>query len=182
MTFAGSATCTDTAEALGLDAHGVGVGLRMRPAADDDLPFLRRLYADTRTAEMVAMTWTGSQLAAFLSMQFEAQHRAYRAYPNTEYWLLTIDGEPVGRLYLQHAATALHVVDISLLSELRGRGIGTALLGAVLALGTRTDRRVTLQVARNNRAQSLYRRLGFVVIQDDGASLSMTTLYGRPGG
>lgn len=157
---------------LRIDLPGIG----LRPAGDADQPFLRRLYASTREAELQSAGWNAAQQAAFLAMQFDAQQRAYRAYPDAEFLVIERQGEPAGRLYLQHGAAALRVIDISLLSEFRRQGIGGAVLGAVIALAAHSGRTVNLQVARHNRAQSLYRRLGFAVAHDDGATLSMVSV------
>jgi len=52
-------------------------------------------------------------------------------------------------------------------------GIGTAILGAVIALAERSDRHVELNVLACNPARHLYARLGFRVVRDDGARLRM---------
>lgn len=151
-------------------------GLGIRHAGEGDMPFLRRLYADTRAAELASSGWHPAQQTAFLAMQFEAQHRAYHAYPDTVYGIVTLDEEPIGRLYLQHTSTAIRIVDVSLLTQVRGGGIGTAILKTVLATGARAGQCVMLQVARDNRARMLYKRLGFGSQDDSDATISMAFL------
>ncbi|SPR96649.1 GNAT family N-acetyltransferase [Cupriavidus taiwanensis] len=143
-------------------------GIALRPVAGTDEAFLARLYASTRDAEMDRTGWSEAQRAAFLAMQFNAQQRAYRACPDAEFQLLLRHGEAIGRLYLQHNAGSLHVIDLSLLPAHQNRGIGSGVLAAVLALAASAGKRVDLQVERHNRAQALYRRLGFRTVQDDG--------------
>ncbi len=58
----------------------------------------------------------------------------------------------------------------------RNHGVGTAIINAVLMLARNSDRYVELRVLRCNPAQRLYARLGFRVIDDDGARLRMRTL------
>ena len=66
--------------------------------------------------------------------------------------------------------------DIELMGPERNRGVGTAIINAVLTLARNSDRYVELRVLRCNPAQRLYMRLGFRVIGDDGARLRMRTL------
>lgn len=154
-------------------------GITLRPVTGNDLPFLRRLYASTRAAEMARTGWSEPQQAAFLAMQFDAQQRAYLGYPDAEFLLIVCQGEPVGRMYLQSGAQTLHVIDLSLLPSHRHRGIGSGLLAAVLALAQREGKTVELHVERGNRAQALYRRLGFQVAQDKGVYL-LLSWTGKP--
>ncbi len=59
----------------------------------------------------------------------------------------------------------IHVNNVAILPQFRGRGIGSALLRHVLAEGRRLGaRRATLEVrASNDGARRLYERLGFYV-------------------
>ncbi|MBB3006594.1 GNAT family N-acetyltransferase [Cupriavidus alkaliphilus] len=143
-------------------------GIALRPVAATDEAFLARLYATTRDAEMHRTGWSEAQRACFLAMQFKAQQRAYQAYPDAEFLLMLRHGETIGRLYLQHNACALRVIDLSLLPEHQHQGIGGSVLAAVLALAGSTGKTVDLHVERHNRAQALYRRLGFRTVQDNG--------------
>jgi ribosomal protein S18 acetylase RimI-like enzyme len=78
-----------------------------------------------------------------------------------------IDGEPARRLYLHRGDTEIRIVDIALLPEHRGKGVGTTLLRDVIAEG----KRVTIHVERMNPALRLYERLGFEVAEDKGVYL-----------
>jgi ribosomal protein S18 acetylase RimI-like enzyme len=60
------------------------------------------------------------------------------------------------------------VLDIALLPEWRGRGIGTALMRAVCEETAAAGKAVSVAVEKFNRAQTLYRRLGFRETQDEG--------------
>ncbi|SPA36929.1 putative acetyltransferase protein [Cupriavidus taiwanensis] len=143
-------------------------GIALRPVAGTDEAFLARLYASGRDAEMHRTGWSEAQRACFLAMQFNAQQRAYQAYPDAEFLLLLRHGEAIGRLYLQHNAGSLHVIDLSLLPEHQNQGIGGGVLAAVLALAASARKIVDLHVERHNRAQALYVRHGFRTVQDNG--------------
>src|SRR6201989_1227056 len=76
-------------------------GLTFRRFIDADLPFLARVYASTRAEELAATPWNDAQKAAFLDMQFRAQHADYQTnYPNADWLVMMRGGEAIGRLYL----------------------------------------------------------------------------------
>ena len=143
--------------------------LRFRPIDDVDLPFLSRLYASTRQDELAPLPWTDAEKAAFLDMQFQAQHRHYMAhYPEADWLAVVHDGVPVGRLYLEHWTREVRVIDIALLPEYRNRGFGAAMMGDVMDRARASDRAVSIHVEHNNPAQRLYRRLGFLKVAEKG--------------
>ena len=149
-------------------------GFALRPETDEDIPFLRRLYASTRAAELELTDWSDAQKLAFTNSQFNFQRQHYRTYyPATEWSVLEDNGMPMGRLYLERRATTLLIIDIALLPQWCGRGLGTALLEWVCAQARVAGKSVTVAVEKNNRAQTLYRRLGFREIADHGVHWDM---------
>jgi len=146
----------DAADAL----HHCGISLRPESAADGE--FLLRLYLSVRWPELAPTNWPDIAKQSFLAVQFQIQTQQYGAhYPGMERWIVQSGDFPAGRLYLLPAETELRVVDISLLPEWRGRGIGSTLLRQ---LGLRADVLQTplrLHVEQHNPALRLYRRLGF---------------------
>jgi ribosomal protein S18 acetylase RimI-like enzyme len=144
----------------------------LRPVEADDREFLYRVYASTRTEELAVVPWDQAQKDAFLRAQFDAQDRWYREnYTQATYEVIVVDGEPAGRLYLHGGETEIRIVDVALLPEHRGNGIGTSLLRDLLAEADAAGKRVTIHVERFNRALRLYERLGFSVAEDKGAYL-----------
>jgi GNAT superfamily N-acetyltransferase len=102
------------------------------------------------------------QKIAFLDSQFDAQRSHYLSqYAGAAFDILEAQGVPAGRLYLDRQADTLLVVDIALLPQWCGRGIGTALLEAMFAEARLSGKGVTISVEKFNPAQRLYRRLGF---------------------
>jgi ribosomal protein S18 acetylase RimI-like enzyme len=105
-------------------------------------------------------------------MQFAAQDRYYHdQMPDASYQVVLVDGDPTGRLYVDRREDEISVVDIALLPEHRGRGLGTKLMLDVLAEADAAGKRVTIHVERFNRALSLYERLGFVQVEEQGVYL-----------
>ena len=62
----------------------------------------------------------------------------------------------------------LNVVDISLVPECRGEGVGGAILRDVLGHARALGKGVSIHVEKVNRARRLYERLGFETIEDNG--------------
>jgi ribosomal protein S18 acetylase RimI-like enzyme len=102
-------------------------------------------------------------------MQFNAQHQFYQEqFSKAEFLIILSDGRPAGRLYLDRREDEIRIVDIALLPEYRGSGMGTSILKDVLAEGKEKNLPVRIHVERYNRALSLYNRLGFIRIGDNG--------------
>lgn len=139
----------------------------LRAATPDDRAFLLALFATTRP-DLALLP--AEHRDALVEMQFRAQDQQYRqANPQATFDLVEVDGAPVGRWYVDRRPDDLHLIDISLLPEHRGAGIGTALVGALQDEAAASGRGVTLHVALGNRAEALYERLGFRVAADLGA-------------
>ena len=146
----------------------------LRRVEEADRSFLRAVYRSTREPELALFPFDGPMLEAFVAQQFDAQDRAWAAdRPTTTRSVVLVDGEPAGRLYVDHAAHEVRVVDIALLPEHRGRGVATALLHRVIRDADAAGMPVTLHVERHNPAAGLYRRLGFEVVEDLGVHLLM---------
>ena len=143
--------------------------ITLRPIDSADRDFLWRVYASTRQEELAQTDWDADQKTAFLTMQFDAQHRYYAAnYPRAQFQIILQDGEPIGRLYVDRRAAEIRIMDIALLPEFRRRGIGSDLVNAILAEGKTRGLPVTIHVEQFNPALRLYYRLGFRQIQDKG--------------
>ncbi len=143
--------------------------LSLRPVLATDDPFLARLYASTRADEMAIVPWTAGQKAAFLSQQLAAQSADYRRnHASAAFSVVEVDGEAVGRLVVDRRPDEVLLVDVSLLPEHRGRGVGGALLSELVEEARRGGKPLRIHVERFNRALTLYARLGFRLLSDGG--------------
>jgi ribosomal protein S18 acetylase RimI-like enzyme len=137
-----------------------------------DREFLYRVYASTREEELAVVPWDDAQKDAFLCMQFDAQDAWWHEnYAEASFDVIVVEGEPAGRLYVHRGRSEIRIVDIALLPEHRGNGIGTQLLEGLLAEGDTGGKNVTIHVERMNPALRLYERLGFAVAEDKGVYL-----------
>uniref|UniRef100_A0A974A4M8 GNAT family N-acetyltransferase n=1 Tax=Bradyrhizobium septentrionale TaxID=1404411 RepID=A0A974A4M8_9BRAD len=160
---------TDSALAAFGWTRAADAGLSFRRIAEADLPFLGRLYASTRVEELAVTPWSAEQKAAFLAMQFRAQHVHYQHYYPTADWLVTMrNGEDIGRLYVDRWPSEHCVIDIAFLPEYRGVGLGGALMRDLLDEAAGAGKPMSIHVEKFNPAMRLYRRLGFVTEEDKG--------------
>jgi GNAT superfamily N-acetyltransferase len=169
-------------------------GWSLRPARRDDRDFLFALHRDAMSSYVDQTwgwdeAWQRTHFAATFAPARQAvivhgeaaprdqgAHREEAQFPGKA--MLHDEGPPrdVGRVSLTRHWRKIFLRDIELLSTERNKGVGTAILTAVLALARDSDRYVELRVLRCNPAQRLYARLGFKVIEDDGARLRMRAL------
>lgn len=148
--------------------------LRLRPITPADDAFLARVYASSRAEELAITGWPEELKADFCRRQFDAQSAYYaQNYPGASFQIIERDGWPVGRLYVDRLEKEIRIVDIALLPEFRGSGIGTKLLRELQAEARRAGKSLSIHVERFNRALSLYQRLGFQEVEDKGVYLLM---------
>jgi ribosomal protein S18 acetylase RimI-like enzyme len=141
---------------------------QLRPSLPEDREFLFRLYASTRADEIRPFGWPAAQQEAFLRMQFNAQQQWYAAtYSTAENQIIEQNSEPIGRMIVQREAEIWRLIDISLLPEHRGRGIGGELLSVLIEQCRDSGAVLQLQVVNTNPALRLYTRLGFIKTGED---------------
>ena len=141
----------------------------LRAATNEDQAFLCRLYASTRAEEMAAVPWSEDEKNAFLRFQFDAQSKYYMEhFPDAAFDVIELDGESVGRLYIDRRADEIRLIDIAFLPEYRGRGLGGELMSEILAEGESKGLLVRIHVEQNNPAMRLYKRLGFERLEEQG--------------
>jgi GNAT superfamily N-acetyltransferase len=146
-----------------------GAVLCVRPIAPGDLGFLAELYASTREEGISVTDWSAAQKQSFLLGQFQAQHAYYQEhYRNAAFDLILLDGQPIGRIYLDRWAHELRLVDSALLPNYQRRGIGSAFFAAILAEAQQAAIAVRLHVEMFNPVLTWYARLGFHPIDTHG--------------
>jgi ribosomal protein S18 acetylase RimI-like enzyme len=146
----------------------------LRPATEADCDFLQTLYASTRAEELAVTDWSEEQKAAFCRQQFDAQDAHYREhYPTAAFSIVERDGAAIGRLYVDRWTREIRIMDIALLPEHRGAGLGTGLLRGLMEEAAAAGKALSIHVEKFNPALRLYDRLGFRVKEDKGVYLLM---------
>lgn len=142
--------------------------LLLRPLTDADLPFLRVLYRSLREDELRLLP--SDLVEPFITQQFDAQYRHYTEnYDTSRYAIIEYHQQAIGRLFVDLWPAEIRVVDIALLPDHRGKGIGTRLLHDLCDEADRDGLVLSIHVERNNPARHLYARLGFLPEEIDNA-------------
>lgn len=161
----------DLRERVGLRAEGPG-----------DVEFLWQVYASTRAEEMAISGWDEGQVKIFLDMQFKAQYDYYRhVFPAASFEIILLDGSPVGRFYVARQDDHILLIDLVLLPDFRGQGIGTMILKDLAARAFQENLPLRLHLEYNNRSRSLCERLGFRLLKDEMLYLFFERLPEKPG-
>jgi ribosomal protein S18 acetylase RimI-like enzyme len=148
----------------------IGVSLRPETAGDD--PFIRRLILETVAGELGAGTWPEPMRGHLLGIQCSAR----RHLPVTGQ-VIQADGEDAGWVVVTIMPHEVRLVEIMVLPELRGRGIGTA---AIRGIQAGAGKPVRLHVNLTNVAAiRLYERLDFRKIEQDDVQCLMESWANR---
>jgi ribosomal protein S18 acetylase RimI-like enzyme len=136
--------------------------IKLRAATPADDAFLLSVYASTRADELKKVPWSAEQKEAFVKMQFAAQKSYYAAaYPQANHDLICLDKTAIGRIYMDRGPEVFHILDVTVLPEYRNQGVGSTLLGRLLAEAGQSGKAVTIHVETFNPSLQLFERLGF---------------------
>jgi len=109
-----------------------------------------------------------------MAQQYDSQHRFYFAnYGSAHYGVIQWTDQPIGRLYVDYREDEVCVLDIAMLPEFRGRGIGGIVMTGLCLEAAMRRKPVRLCVHYLGRAQRFYRRLGFQEIGREGPNRVM---------
>ena len=140
--------------------------ISLRPERADDAGFLATLFRSSALPDLALLPVDDGMKESLLRMQFASQTATYRSeYPHARFEIIEHGGKPIGRLVVDAGDEAGCIVDLALLAECRGGGLGTAILAAAVAPFARLKRPVLCKVlARNEASLRMCRRVGFVQI------------------
>jgi ribosomal protein S18 acetylase RimI-like enzyme len=147
--------------------------ITVRPEQPADEAFLFELYASTRREELDAWGWPAEARKAFLTMQFKASQNHRIIFPDADFQIVLLDKVNAGRFVVNRSRENLRIVDIALLPEYRNAGVGSALLQKTFGEAAACKKPLRLRVLKGNRAERLYRRLGFETIEENELHLEM---------
>ena len=143
----------------------------LRMATSSDAPFLLGLFAETRSRELKHVPWSEEQKFAFVQMQFRAQQADYESrYVDSLHSVIVIDGAPVGRIWVDDRKDEIRILDLAVLTEARGAGVGSAVLSRVLAQASAVGKQVRGYVDAAEGSRAWFERRGFRLISDEGAA------------
>ena len=146
----------------------MAVSVVLRATTEDDLAFVRDVFAGTRRLEVEALGGGGAA-DAFIAGQWEARRRAARsAHQHVYEQIIVADGRDAGYVvWAVDEPDAMRILDIAVSDAWRGVGVGSAALAELLARADHDGATVSLHVEHLNPAQRMYERLGFVEVARD---------------
>ena len=149
--------------------------LRLRPERPEDQDFRFRLFCASRPPEWYRVELDPVLRDQVMRHQFQAQTLTYQArFPGARFDIVELDDAPVGRVVVNRPGTMVHLVDDAIVPELRGKGLGTAILRALMDEAAAAGLPVRLKVAdANDPALQLYLGLGFRQIDEAPAYLEL---------
>jgi ribosomal protein S18 acetylase RimI-like enzyme len=153
----------------------LSVALQRRLACAGDEPLLFALFASDKRMEFAAFGVPAAQAEMLVEMQYRGRKMTYAAqFPQAEDSILVADdGTPAGRLLIDRKPDCWRIVDIAILPEHRGRGLGTRAIKECQARCAEAGAKLALQVATTSPARRLYERSGFRVSREDAVAVEM---------
>ena len=139
---------------------GHGAGVVVRPLTEDDVPGVVQLLA----AVAAEGRWLGTEAPVDRTERADQLRADLASAAGVARLVATVDGEIVGHLGLDRAATGVSNLGMFVAAGWRGRGVGTALVTAALeqARGWGSHK-VALQLWPHNQvARAFYLKFGFV--------------------
>ena len=142
--------------------------VEFRIIRDVDKNFLKALYRSTREYELSLSTMDDAEKERFIAQQFNAQTESYRAsYIGAVHRIITLAGADIGRLIVNRADDHMRVIDLSLLPEYQGRGIGSDILRALMNEAHGGKVPIHMMALTHNPAVELYLKLGFKIMGEE---------------
>ena len=143
--------------------------IQLRAVQEKDRAFIEAVYRTTREAELNLTNWSEHQKNAFISMQSAAQLAEYKIkFPGAIFQVITHNKKDAGRFFTCENENDIRLIDITVLPEFTGKGIGTDLLYRLIQRSNKVQKKISLHVEPTNPALRLYRRLGFIHIKNNG--------------
>ena len=127
----------------------------MRQATADDYDLIYRLHVEAmRDVVTRQYGWNEAIVSAMFREWFDP----------TMIRLILVDEQPAGFLAVRDDPTRVFLSNIELAPAYQGRGLGAAVIRAVLDDAQERGQPIDLQVHKINRARRLYERLGFTAV------------------
>lgn len=144
-------------------------GISLCSVEASHIKFLFKVFKESRWDLEFINNLDEKQKADILFNQFcMEQGQLIQQYPNAECNIVLLNEEAIGRLYVNHGEKADRILEIGLLEEYRGLGIGRKIVTTVIENAKKAGKAVCLQVAWfNEGAYKFYERIGFVVIEEN---------------
>ncbi|MBL4829756.1 MAG: GNAT family N-acetyltransferase [Aliivibrio sp.] len=121
------------------------------------------LFKSTREFFQLAGAESEDIDAMIASQQVLQMNSYIHSFPDATHFIIECQNEKVGRVIVDFIGKSMHLVDISFLTEARGKGYGKTVIKALQQIATENATPITLVVEQGNiAARALYLKLGFI--------------------
>lgn len=147
--------------------------ITIAPGTTRDESFFQQM--DAEHAQRIFQFLPREQRENLLEMQYLAKLSFYNnQWPDATTYLVKAERLGIGKIILSTYKSGLHIIDVVIAEKYRNKGIGRKLLMLVeqraLDIGCT---KLTLSVATNNRAKTLYDYLGYEVTSQNETHIAM---------
>jgi ribosomal protein S18 acetylase RimI-like enzyme len=155
--------------------------LTLRPIVNEDIDILKAVYQASRAWEQALFGFDDVQWLAFIEQQFQLQHHHYRShYPEANFDCVLQNEIAIGRLYVDHGATTIQLMDINLLPQFQQQGIGTHLLLQLIEEAEQSQKSLRAYVEENNHARAWYAKHGFSEVSQHAPYILIERCFAKP--
>jgi ribosomal protein S18 acetylase RimI-like enzyme len=137
--------------------------LTFRAATEADLPFLLELRRKTMSEHL--------RLSGIEPSVSERVERVMARFECAE--IILLSGRPVGLLKVARDGQKWDLIQIQILPEKQGTGLGSGILQKLLDEALQAKATVILSVLKSNPARRLYERLGFRIVGENERAYDM---------
>lgn len=157
-----------------LDRLLLPVEFTLRIADESDRGFMIALFRSVRP-HLFMIDLLEQHLELLVNHQYQLQQNTYKMqWPCAVTFIVQYRGESIGKVVLHEEKDLLHIIDIALIPDQRGKGYGTAMLKSFSNMADQHAMLLRLSVERDNcRAKKLYLALGFEVFEAGEFYLAM---------
>ncbi|HMK89123.1 MAG TPA: GNAT family N-acetyltransferase [Methylocystis sp.] len=146
-----------------------GLVVSIRPQRPEDATFLYALFRANALRDLERAGLPQALLDNLIDLQHRSRGDTYRGlYPQAEWSILDVSDEPIGELVENDEGRCVYVVDLTLLPAWQARGVGPAVMRAIMADSAALGKDVRANVLFTNEpCLKMCARLGFVASPPD---------------
>ena len=148
--------------------------ISLRPVTTQDQDFLLEVFIVSHP-EYQMLPLPEDQKRQLIAMQHQLQSGDYRSrYPDSTHDIIEVDGQAVGRIWVERNEQHINVLDIGLMPWTRDKGVGTWVIDRVKAEATAAGKPIVSVVQRVNAGSVRWQiRMGFRVNGEDDLNYFM---------
>ncbi|AGY75266.1 GNAT family N-acetyltransferase [Clostridium autoethanogenum] len=145
------------------------------PAEPKDYEFLLKVFKEGRPELNFISNLSEEKKEDIIVEQFKIQQQQLaRMYPKAEFYIVKLNDESVGRLYLHRGEANYRILEIGLLEQYRNQGIGRRTMKLIIENAIKERKNLSLQVIWfNNKAFLFYEKLGFKITENNNIFCEM---------